>query len=150
MTNETTRKALYEAPVMGERKAIAAFHALKEMAPNTVIEGYYKGRFESKKKPGAFFIIMEDEASGEAHAYGTCTVLDERLKQFAEKAIEMGQKPESLIFSTTFLGRLPTKSGNTAYKFTGVNIYEPKAPGVAQQLSGNQVAAAMNTNEIPF
>lgn len=142
---ETTqgRESLYEAPPVGnyEKKPITAFHALSQMAPNTVIEGYFKGRFESKKKQGAFFIIMEDE-NGESHAYGTCKILDERIQQFHDKAAELGQDPKKLIMSVTFLGRLPNKNNNrTSYKFSGVSIYKPKAPGVATKLT---------TDEIPF
>lgn len=146
-TTNTGREALYQSPAMGnyEKKEMTAFHALSQMAPNTVIEGYYKGRFESKKKPGAFFIVIEDEATGEAHGYGTCMVLDERIKQFHEKAAELGQDPKKLIFSTTFLGRLPNKNNSrTSYKFTGVDIYKPKAQGVSTKL------ATVTTEEVPF
>ena len=149
MENATNqgRMALYQSPAPGnfEKKEMTAFHALSQMAPNTVIEGFYKGRFESKKKPGAFFIVIEDETTGEAHGYGTCMVLDERLKQFQEKAAELGQDPKNLIFSTTFLGRLPNKNNSrTSYKFTGVDIYKPKAQGVSAKV------ASITTEEVPF
>lgn len=145
------REKLYGNEQSYDRKPITAFHALSQMAPNTVIEGYFKGRFESKKKPGAFFIIVEDETTGEAHAYGTCKVLDERVEQFKEKARELGMEPEKLILSTTFLGRLPNKNNSrTSYKFTNIVIYRPKAPGVSVQMMPQGTNVAVNTADIPF
>lgn len=122
-----TREILYANEKAGNYAPIKEFHALNTLPPHSKIEGRHKGRFESKKKAGVFYHIFETE-TGEAHAYGSCKVLDMRVNEFKEKVVELGLNEEEVMMSVTFFGRLPNKeNSNSSYKFSQVEIFRPVA-----------------------
>lgn len=139
----TAREVLYGNEQSGDRKPVTAFHPLKELPKGTEISGRHIGRFESKKKPGYFFHMFENEA-GEVHAYGTCSVLDERVRQFEEKLTEFGANKNQVMMSTTFLGRLKNKNNDrTSYKFTQLVVFKPGS-------SSKTDATEINNETVPF
>lgn len=136
-----------------DQKGLKAFHQLKTLEKGSVIKGVHQGRFESKKTPGYFFHVFKD-VDGEASAYGTCSALDDRIKEINEKQSQMGRK---LYAEISFNGRIPSKKNPkmTFYSFSTQKLVEVLGPeGDLNTTDGAATTGAVNpvvtTDEIPF
>lgn len=130
-----------------EQKGLKAFHQLKTLEKGSVIKGVHQGRFESKKTPGYFFHVFKD-VDGEASAYGTCSALDDRIKEIKEKELEVGRK---LYAEFTFNGRIPSKKNPkmTYYNFSAPKLVEVLGPE-GDLNTTTDGTATITTTDVPF
>lgn len=128
----------------GEQKGIKQFFKASDLKEGQVVEGVYKGTFESKKTAGYFFHIFEDKA-GDVYAYGESVAINDAIKVIKEAA----EANDVLMYAQfTYQGKHKNKSNpkKTTHRFSKVSFFKTNVPKPVPTAP----AADHTASDIPF